>query len=157
MNRIVFLLLSVALPTTADPGSGTKAGTGIAPGCVVNNGSGKLVETIPSPSLLELLVHPEQYDGCMVTVQGFFQMRSFTTGQLLLSTEDERGRGSLFGTIPLALKDGPAKITNAVIKRAEGKMVFVQGRFFATSMKTGAAHIGNIERFKIPFRPGDKQ
>jgi hypothetical protein len=146
----VFLTSAIA---SADASSSSKNGAKTDSACLVDNGMGGTVEAMPTPSLLDVLIHPDRYDRCVVIVLGYFTMHGVTTGRLLLSSEDRQAGGSLFGAVPIYLRNGPARIPNNELRRAEGKIVLVQGRFFAKS-KTSAAHIGEIERFEIPNPPG---
>jgi hypothetical protein len=117
--------------------------------CLIDN-SGKLVEIIPSPSLLDLRLYPERYDGCTVLVEGVLGTYEFPTARLFLSTEDQRMRGKLFGGLLLTLGAKMLKM-NDEIKQAQGRIVLVQGRFSVT--QTGIGSMTQIERFEIQAWP----
>ncbi len=99
LNIAMGCIVACASSGTAERGT---AGSTPPAHCMVRTTQGHLVEEIKAPPLLDLLLHPEAYDGCRVIVCGFFGSSTYPGGTLYLSREDQVVGGSLFGSLPIS-------------------------------------------------------
>jgi hypothetical protein len=141
--RLKAVVLCIAAVAPAGLGDGAASPMTSPPGPVC--GPPETQKVAQTPSLLQLILNPERYDGCVVFVAGFLDY-SYPTSRLFVSREDRGIGGALFGTFRVALRGASPSVDLEKLKRVRKGIVFLQGTVH--SRPGNLPEIVNIEKFR---------
>jgi hypothetical protein len=79
-----------------------------------------------TPPLIQLLLNPERFNGCVVQVAGFLQY-DYPSGRLFVSREDRAIDGALLGSIELSFHGRNRDIDLDRLKAVRKGVVYIQG------------------------------
>src|SRR2546423_8330644 len=125
--RSLFPFATLCLLASPHPASAGKEKAPKAGGCTISSNLGNTVEVIRDLPLLDLITHPEMYDGCRIVVQGFLGEFDYPHTKLFLSRDDQLVGGSLFGALLISFQQKRTSIDFDQVKRARGDYVLFQG------------------------------
>jgi hypothetical protein len=122
------------------------------PQCRVKTPSGEVRDSEMLPTLLDLILRNDFYDGCAVLVHGLVgPPQDASQFRLYLTTQDIVSQGGLFGRIRVSLVDQVAPNGGdwGAVARPTGAIALVRGVFVKRDPDTGNPAIKQVKQLSV--------
>src|SRR5438477_6112460 len=127
MMKAAAVGVALHLMTTNAWGAGD--GKRTPPAHCLNVNSKDDVETVQTPAFLEILLHPEKFDGCLIRI-GAYVRYNYPYSRLYASAQDKASGGMFFGSLRLSFRGRTAKVDFDEFREKTSKgYVIATGRF----------------------------